>query len=76
MIKMTVTVFELNDDFYVEVSPSITTDDCVYDFHLGNKGYGVKMFMFSAETHEAAFMDLINENIDEYIEFYIDEYFD
>ena len=68
----TVTRFDVDDDFYVEVSPS--TDDKgkeMYDFVLCKENYEIKELMFRLYANDyqpSEWEDVIEANVDEYIE--------
>ena len=73
----TVTRFDIEDGFYVEVSPSTSKNgEEMYDFVLCLKGYGIKSFMFglyAKDCPEEAWDEIIENNIDEYIESFIED---
>ena len=75
--KIETLVYELEDDFYVEVSPDIKDDEVIH-FYLCHKSYGIKEMMFGVMKKDAGEMieELIINNVDEYIKFYKEEYFD
>lgn len=72
----TVTRFDVDDDFYVEVSPS--TDDKgkeMYDFVLCKENYEIKELMFRLYANDyqpSEWEDVIEANVDEYIENFIE----
>ena len=72
----TVTRFDVDDDFYVEVSPS--TDDKgkeTYDFVLCKENYEIKELMFrlyASDYQPSEWENIIEANVDEYIENFIE----
>lgn len=75
MIKTTYTVtcFELEEGFFVDV----LEENGTIEFYLYRKSNGLKMFMFGM-TKEAAppekWEEIINNNVEDYFQSYIDEY--
>jgi len=71
--QKTITVYELDGGFFVEVGKQ---DDSV-DFYLCHRNYGVKLLMFGyCDFYGMTEEDLILENVDEFIAFYKAEHFD
>lgn len=72
-ITYTVTCFELAEGFFVDVFEEKET----IEFYLYKKTCGVKMFMFGM-TKEAAppekWAEIIDNNVGDYIQSYLDEY--
>ena len=73
----TVTRFDVDDEFYVEVSPS--TDDKgkkMYEFVLCKEDYGLKSYMFGVFAKDCPpneWEDIIERNVDIYIEGFIED---
>ncbi|MBR3975758.1 MAG: hypothetical protein IKJ88_07865 [Clostridia bacterium] len=68
-----ITVYEFDDGFFVEVSKD---EDATY-FYLGHTQYGVKSLMFGVpDLNLMSAEQLIEANIEDYIELYKEEYFD
>lgn len=71
--QKTITIYDLRDNFFVEVHPAGDTSD----FYIGHAEYGVKLLMFSIEAPDEASVDqLIESNADEYIAIYTDDFID
>lgn len=70
--QKTVTVYELGEGFYVEVS----NRDGAIDFYLYHESYGVKDLAFSILSHDDADGENMVETVDfgEYIELYREQY--
>ena len=73
----TVTRFDIDDEFYVEVSPNGE----MIEFVLCMQNYGMKSFMFGLQKNdcpEEMWEELIENNVDEYIEIFLNnkEYWD
>ena len=71
--QKTITVYELHDDFMVEVH----RDKELTDFYIYHKAYGIKMLMFGlcdcdAETEE----QILEANAEDYMTIYKAEYCD
>ena len=72
-IKYTVTCFELAESFFVDVLEEKGT----IEFYLYKKTCGNKMFMFGMMKKAAPpekWEEIINNNVDDYIQSYLDEY--
>ena len=73
----TVTRFDIEDGFYVEVSPNTDKDGKkMYDFVLCLEDYGIKSFMFglfAKDCSEETWEKIIKNNVDEYIEIFLDD---
>lgn len=70
------TRFDVDDEFYVEVSPYRCDDKELFGFTLCNEYQGMKMFMFGMEAAtcpEEEWEFIIARNIDSNIEIYFDE---
>lgn len=68
-----ITCFELENGFFVDV----LEENGTIEFYLYKKTCGNKMFMFGMTTAAAPpekWAEIINNNIDDYIQSYIDEY--
>lgn len=68
-----ITCFELENGFFVDVLEEAGT----IEFYLYRKNNGFKMFMFGMMKEAAPpekWEEIINANVDEYTETYIDEY--
>lgn len=74
--KKTITVYELNDGFIVEVYRDEDENGIDSEFYLHHKDYGVKMLMFEISNYMASDENIILETVDEHIEIYKEEYFD
>ena len=78
----TVTRFDIREGFYVEITPSTDKDGKeMYDFVLCLKNYGIKSLMFGLfanDCPEETWEGMIENNVDEYIESFLDdmEYWD
>ena len=71
--QKTITVYELDGGFFVEVSKQ----DDVVEFFLCHKNYGVKSHMFGlCEFYGMTEEELVLANIAEHIAFYKAEYFE
>ena len=71
--QKTITVYELDGGFFVEVCK----EDDVVDFFLCHKNYGVKAHMFGlCDFYGMTEEELVLANIAEHIAFYKAEYFD
>lgn len=70
--KKTVTIYEVRDGFTVEVT---IQDKGFYDFYLTHDEYGCKMFMFGTSCRANDIEALVESNVDNYIDFYLDEFF-
>ena len=71
----TTTRFDVDDDFYVEVSPN---EDC-FDFVLCMNNYGLKLHMFgvcSKEFPESTWEKMIEELVDGYIDVFYKNVYD
>ena len=69
--QKSVTVYVLPDDFSVEVE----RNGDLTEFYLVNKAYGDKMHMFSlASCYGETVEDIIEANIEEYIEYFFEQY--
>ena len=70
----TVTRFDIDDEFYVEVSPSTDNEgEEMYDFVLCKEDYGIKSFMFGLFAKNCPphiWEDMIEANVDDYIEYF------
>lgn len=72
----TVTRFDIEDGFYVEVSPNAEGKP-MYDFFLCKEEYGIKDFMFGLYTKDcppSEWEDMIEANVYGCIENYIESY--
>ena len=68
-----ITRFELENGFFVDV----LEENGAIEFYLYRKNNGFKMFMFGIMKEAAPpekWEEIINANVDEYSETYIDEY--
>lgn len=67
-------IYELTDDFYVDVSRSLNNK--YYDFYLGHKSYGVKELMFGLmiDNIDINTERYILSNVNDYIEIYKTNY--
>ena len=71
--QKTITVYELHDDFMVEVH----RDKELTDFYIYHKAYGIKMLMFGLCDFDVATEEQILEaNVEDYMDIYKEEYFD
>lgn len=64
--------YQVNDDFFIDIEEI----NGMVEFWLFNKGYGVKMYMFSlfVEVVEDKAQTIIDNNVDMYIKNYLEEY--
>ena len=71
-----VTRFEIDDGFYVEVSPGIDNKGKeLYNFFLCKENYEIKELMFrlyASDYQPSEWEDIIEANVDEYIENFIE----
>lgn len=75
------TRFDINDDFYVEVSPNIEINlhGEWIEFVLCMKNYGLKSHMFGLQKKdfpEETWEELIENNIEEYIDSFLEDVYD
>lgn len=74
----TVTRFDIDDEFYVEVSPYSDNDGKeMFDFVLCREGYGIKDSMFGLYADAcppSMWEEMIEGNVDEYIEIYLENW--
>ena len=80
MRKTTYTVkrFDIDDEYYVEVTPQIMDCKEFYEFHLCFNKYGVKKLMFGIyekNPSDEYLEEMINNNIDYYIQLYKESVF-
>ena len=72
-----VTRFDIDEEFYVEVSPSKNKyGDDLYDFVLCKENYGIKNYMFCLSQKDcppSEWENIILENVYEHIELYNEE---
>ena len=67
-------VFEVEGtDYIVETMGKVEEKDFIIESWLYKKDYGVKMFMFGL-TNSKDYREIIESNVDEYIEIYNEEY--
>jgi hypothetical protein len=64
--------YQVNDDFFIDIEEI----NGMVEFWLFNKGYGVKMYMFSlfVEDVDDKAQTIIDNNVDMYIKHYLEEY--
>ena len=70
-----ITRFDVDDRFYVEVSPNKDT----FEFVLCMENYGLKYFMFGLykkDCPEEIWEDIIENNVEDYIESFFDDVYD
>ena len=71
--QKTITVYELDGGFFVDVSK----DEDVTHFYLGHKKYGIKDCMFGAcDFYGMTEEELVLANVAEHIALYKEDYFD
>ena len=72
----TVTRFDIEDGFYVEVSPSTGNEGKeMYDFFLCKENYGIKELMFGLYANDcqpSEWEDMIAANVDDYIKTFVE----
>jgi hypothetical protein len=69
----TVTRFDVSYDFYVEV----TEENNIVSFVLCRENFGIKLFMFGMMKKAAPpekWEEIINNNVNDHIQSYLDEY--
>jgi hypothetical protein len=80
LIKQTgIMLVERNqDDFYVVIIPTVFNGTKCLDLYLGHRDYGVLDLMFGllTEPTDTTLLDIIEANIDEYIESYKADHFE
>lgn len=73
----TVTRFDIRNGFYVEITPTTDKDgDKIYDFVLCLENYGIKSFMFglfAKDCPEECWEEMIENNVDKYIEIFLED---
>lgn len=71
--QKTITVYELHDDFMVEVH----RDKELSEFYLYHKAYGIKMLMFGlCDCDKATEEQIIEANAEDYMNVYTEAYVD
>ena len=69
MQEKTILIYKYRDNFQVEIE-----ENEFIEFWLYNTNYGIKMFMFGIQCKREEYIELIESNIEEYIESYQVEY--
>lgn len=70
-----VTRFDIDDDFYVEVTPN----EEMFEFVLCMNGYGIKSFMFGLykkDCPEEIWEEIIENNAEDYIDSFYSHIYD
>ena len=70
MEEKTIIIYNYKDNFQVE----IIEENEFIEFWLNNKDYTIKRFMFGIKCKREEYVEIIESNIEEYIEFYKTEY--
>ncbi len=71
----TTTRFDIDDDFYVEVSPNKD----MFEFVLCMENYGIKSFMFGLykkDCPEEMWEEMIENNVEDYIDSFYSHIYD
>ena len=72
---LTTTTYQYNDNYLIDIVKN--DDEYTYDAWLYHIAYGVKelMFSMSSETYtDKTFLDIVKENVENYIENYREEF--